>query len=77
MEVGLQHSQAAVNHGVAEAVREEAEVGEARIVVVGVVGSDVAGPSSVVYHILKFRHDEPGGVHNSSNIWIETLVLLC
>ena len=59
LQVGLQHSQAGIDDGRPESVRQQAEVGEAGVGIVGVHRFDVAGSSHCVQHGLHLRHNQP------------------
>ena len=53
LQVRLHYTQASVNGWVAKSVRQETEVGEAWVGVVGVIGFDVTGASYSIQHCLK------------------------
>ena len=59
LEVVLQHPEAGVYGRCAESVRQETEVGEARVGIVRVHRFDVAGSSHCVQHRLHLRHNQP------------------
>lgn len=59
LEVGLYHAKHGVHGGVSEPMRDEAEVGQSRVRVVGVCGTDVVGSAHCVDHGLHLREDDP------------------